>query len=606
VHRYHHARCAIVASLLLLLLVLAISAVPVRASTVFTVNSCDESSFRAVVSNALAAGSGNTVSFGCAGIIGLTSGGGGTVSINRDLTIDGNGHFPTIRDNEPGSPFTVFAIAPTVTNFAVTGLIIAGVPNTPVSGNGGGIYTSGHNVTVTNSSFENLSATVGGGLYNNGGFVTITNSAFLTNRVTGGGGLYNYQGAMTVTNSTFSANSANDGGGIVNNDGTLIVTSSTFTGNAASANLATWPGPPGGGIYSEIHTAGKYATLTNTIVANSTSGDLGGVFFGYNNLIDDAASGASLTDGVNGNIVNHPALLGMPCRCWSVITDVPILPGSQAIDAGAAVGSNFGPNFGTVTATDQRGYARLGTPDIGAVESQGFTLSLISGDHQTAPRAAAFPAPLVVSVSSTLGDQVTGGIVTFTGPASGVGITPSPVTAVIGGNFSSGPNSGANGPASATVTANGMVGAYAVLASVTGANPRFTFHLANAPLFSGISPPSGATSGGGAVALTGQGFGTNAANVSVTFGDVSASVQSVTDTTITVTAPRHAAGAVNVAVTVNGATAALGQGYTYVVVQPLPGPQPTGGSGGPVSPLPLSRPPGTSLTPPPSPLPPPR
>ncbi len=496
-----------------------------------------------------------------------------------------------------------------MTNFVVKGLIIAGVPNAGVSGNGGGILNSGGKVTVTNSSFENLSANAGGGIYNNGGTVTVTNSAFVTDRATtgGGGGLYNYQGTMTVTSSTFSGNRARDGGGIVNTDGTLIVTSSTFTGNAATATAASWPGPPGGGIYSEIHTPGKYATLTNTIVANSTSGsDLGGTFPGYNNLIDDAAVGTGLTDGAHGNIVGHPALLGAPCRCWSVVLDVPILPGSPAIDAGAAVGNNNGPNFGTVPATDQRGYTRLGTADIGAVESQGFTLSLTSGDHQTAPRAAAFPAPLVVSVSSTLGDQVTGGIVTFTGPTTGAGIVPSPVTATIGANCAIGPNCQASGPASAPITANSTVGAYTVVASVSAANPSLTFHLANAPLFTGISPPSGATSGGGTVALTGQGFGTNVANVSVTFGDASALVHSVTDTTIIVTAPAHGAGATDVAVTVNGATATLGQGYTYGVVQPLPGPQPSAGPAVSVSPLPLSRPVGTPLMPSPSPLPLPR
>ncbi|MGI8857291.1 MAG: IPT/TIG domain-containing protein [Thermomicrobiales bacterium] len=602
-HRYHHARRTITVSTLFLLLGLAVPTVSVRAATMFTVGTCDESSFRTAVSDALAAGSGNTVIFGCSGYISLTSVGGGTISIGQKLTIDGNGHFPTIR----GSGFTPFAVSSTVTNFTVNGLIVASVPNAGVSGNGGGIVNNGGKVTVTNSSFENLSATVGGGMYNDGGTVTVTNSAFITNRATGGGGgLYNYYGTMTVTNSTFSGNSANDGGGIVNNDGALIVTSSTFTGNAATAP-ASWPGPPGGGIYSEIHTGGKYTTLTNTLVANSPrGGDLGGAFLGYNNLIDDAASGTGLIDRVYGNIVGHPALLGAPCRCWSVVTDVPILPGSPAIDAGASVGSNVDPRFGTVLATDQRGYARLGTPDIGAVESQGFTMTLTSGDHQSAPRAAAFPAPLVATVSSTLGDQVTGGVVTFTGPDTGAGIVPSPVTAMIGGNFASGPSSGANGPASMPVTANSTVGAYPVIASVSRANPSVTFHLANDPLFTGISPPSGATSGGGAVSLTGHDFGTSAANVSVTFGDASAPVRSVTYTTITVTAPAHGVGAVDMVVTVNGATATLGQGYTYGVVQPLPGPQLPGGSGASVSPLPLSRPPGTPLTPPPSPLPPPR
>ena len=67
-----------------------------------------------------------------------------------------------------------------------------------------------------------------------------------------------------------------------------------------------------------------------------------------------------------------------------------LLPGSPAINAG--------PN-GT-PATDQRGIAYVGAPDLGAFESRGFTLAVSGGGDQTAPLNAAFASPLRVTLSS--------------------------------------------------------------------------------------------------------------------------------------------------------------------------------------------------------------
>ena len=73
--------------------------------------------------------------------------------------------------------------------------------------------------------------------------------------------------------------------------------------------------------------------------------------------------------------------------------------------------------------TDQRGEPRIvnGNVDIGAVESQGYTLTPASGSTpQTALNGTAFTNPLAVTVTpNDANDPVNGGVITFTAPTSG-------------------------------------------------------------------------------------------------------------------------------------------------------------------------------------------
>ncbi len=61
----------------------------------------------------------------------------------------------------------------------------------------------------------------------------------------------------------------------------------------------------------------------------------------------------------------------------------------------------------------------MGGPDIGAFESRGFILAVVSGGDQSTPSGSAFPVPLVVSVVSPFGEPVAGGLVTFAAPVTG-------------------------------------------------------------------------------------------------------------------------------------------------------------------------------------------
>jgi len=140
---------------------------------------------------------------------------------------------------------------------------------------------------------------------------------------------------------------------------------------------------------------------------------------------------------------------------------VPLLPGSPAIDAGD---SAYCP------ATDQRGIARPQGAgcDIGAFESQGFSLAYASGSDQLAALNTTFTNPLVVSVSSAHGEPVDGGRVTFTAPSAGASTNPAVNLAML-----------SSGQASVSVTANDVQGSYSVTASAAGTPTSVSFFLVN-------------------------------------------------------------------------------------------------------------------------------
>ena len=228
------------------------------------------------------------------------------------------------------------------------------VTSSTLSGNlsefGGGITNRG-TATITNSTLSDNSAGQGGGIANSGGTATVTNSTLSNNSSSGnGGGIFSsFNSAVTITNSTLSGNSAsNNGGGIYNTGGTAIVTSSTLSGNSADF---------GGGISNR-----GTATITNSIVANSSGGDLenntpDNFFTGSFNLIGDGQD----LGGLTGTITGDPLLGPLAFNAGPTETHA-LLPGSPAINAGDD----------NVTQTeDQRGLARnFNGVDIGAFELQ--------------------------------------------------------------------------------------------------------------------------------------------------------------------------------------------------------------------------------------------
>ena len=268
-----------------------------------------------------------------------------------------------------------------------------------------------------------------------------------------------------VTDSTLSGNSASgggvvgggSGGGILNN-GTLTVTDSTLSGNAAL---------DGGGISNGFFFTLSELTLANSIFNDPIGGNLAneaaGVItsLGHNLFSDAPAVSRDFTD-----LINTDPLLGPLADNGGPTFTCALLPGSPAIDGGVIVPG---------VTTDQRGVPRPqgAAPDIGAFESRGFTLAIASGDNQSTPAGSAFPAPLVVAVTSPFGEPVAGGRVTFTAPATGASAALAGSNVVID----------ANGRASVTASAIAPSGSYAVAAGSAGAN-SVAFGLTNL-----VAPP---------------------------------------------------------------------------------------------------------------------
>ena len=354
--------------------------------------------------------------------------------------------------------------------------------------NGGGLYNQGGTVSLTNctvsSSVNTVGSTNGGGLCNNGGSLTLTNCTIAGNSAPSGGGLGNLAGTTTLTDCTISGNYGTDGGGLARFGGTLSLTNCTVVGNSSTGgggvstlnggtltltnctvtgNTAAAAGAIGG-----VSLYGGTATLTNTIVTGNSNGDISGSFNGTNNLI-----GAPLTLAPLGDY-------GGPTATEA------LLPGSPAIGAGA---SGAG-----IPTTDQRGQPRTGHVDIGAFQSQGFTLTLVAGSTpQSAAAGSAFAHPLAVAVTAVNSvEPVDGGIISFTAPAAGASAVLSAATAVI-----------ASGQASVTATAGTVAGSYTVTASAAGVSTAASFALTNTPA---AAASVAVVSGSGQTATVATGF----------------------------------------------------------------------------------------------------
>jgi hypothetical protein len=172
------------------------------------------------------------------------------------------------------------------------------------------------------------------------------------------------------------------------------------------------------------------------------------------------------------------------------------------------------------------------------------------------------PAPTVTSISPTSGTTAGGTAVTITGTGflAGASVT-------IGGTAATGVSVANSTSITATTPAHTAGAGNVVVSNTDGQSGTlsngYTYTSPNpAPTVTGISPASGPIAGGTAVTITGTGFLSGA---TVKLGGTSATnVTVVSATSITATAPAHAAGAVSVVITnTDGQSGTLNNGYTY-------------------------------------------
>lgn len=293
--------------------------------------------------------------------------------LNNSSSGDGGGLWSADLVNIINSPFTNNAAGDNgggIFSTAPVNLSDSDFAGNSAGGSGGGLWVQG-GVTTTDSNISGNTATQeGGGIRNDSGTTTLTGSTVAGNRAgTSGGGVWS-SGSTTLVNATIANNfSGQDGGGIRHTGGAISVTNATVSGNAASGS--------GGGMWSD-----GSVTLKNTIIAGNSaidSNDLQGDVVGASdaNLIGDGTGMTGLVDGVNSNQVGTGSL-PIDARLSSLgdyggaTPTMQLLVGSPALDAGL--------NGGGIPANGQRGFARVGAPDIGAQEAGPVLVVTNSGD----------------------------------------------------------------------------------------------------------------------------------------------------------------------------------------------------------------------------------
>ena len=296
--------------------------------------------------------------------------------------------------------------------------------NSATGGNGGGIW-NGSTLSVTETTFTgNSSAFGGGGLHTQSGATsTVTQSTFNGNTGVYGGGINN-GGTLTTGNVTLSGNIVTEAGGGLHNgaNATSNIINATFRGNSAGG---------GSGLYSTG--AGSVVTLTNTLLADSTSENCvmnvdGIVVDGGNNLSDDGTCGLA-GDNIDPMVNTSLADNGGPTFTHALLANSPALGAGNPTVCAAA----------PVSGVDQRNVSRpdpAGEPcDIGAFESSNparaifdFSAATYSADEDAAnptarvnrSRGVTTATSVQITFSNGPAPEATGG----TGPSRDYTNTP--------------------------------------------------------------------------------------------------------------------------------------------------------------------------------------
>ena len=247
----------------------------------------------------------------------------------------------------------------------------ADLTNVTLSGNtgslSGAMFNTNGTVTLTNvtlySNREQAGGYGGGGIsnYDSTANLTLNNVTFSANTAGGGGaGLENAFGAnATLTNVTFSGNVTGNmggaGGGLHTYKATATLTDVTFSGNSAPTSSTS-----GGGIWNENDPA-NHLFLRNVIIANSPAGGNASFQKAPDSNVSNLSSDNTCNFGVGHDNVN--VKLGPLASNGGFTQTHALFPGSPAINAA---------NIALAPSRDQRVHLRVGAPDIGAFEFDGF------------------------------------------------------------------------------------------------------------------------------------------------------------------------------------------------------------------------------------------
>lgn len=247
----------------------------------------------------------------------------------------------------------------------------------------------------------------------------------------------------------------------------------------------------------------------------------------------------------------------------TAVTDASGIATSSAITANDKVGAF------TVTAQAAAGVTT--TFNLTNLTGDAATITVVSGNNQSADAGAAFAAPLKVQVTDAGGNPVPSVVVTFTAPGSGQ-------SATFAGGQKTATTDSTGTATSAVLTANNTAGSYTIAASAGAATPA-TFNLTNKSLaataltvFDGTpqSTAKGSTFAKQFKAKVADQFGNPVAGVTITFTAPSTGASGTfANGQITTTAVSDASGiATASAFTANSTASPAGQQYSVTAVGP--------------------------------------
>ncbi|HNT74232.1 MAG TPA: choice-of-anchor D domain-containing protein [Anaerolineae bacterium] len=248
--------------------------------------------------------------------------------------------------------------------------------------NGGGLFSNGGYVTVTQALIAGNQATGdGGGVCALYGFVTLTGTQVLSNTAgSEGGGVFVWEDLTTIDHTQLSHNAASTGGaGVTVHHGAAILNDSQVFSNTA---------PYGGGVYG----VGGDTVLNRTQVFGNTGDRGGGISIYQGNVIlnETHVFSNSANNGGGVYIDQHPAMLTMnggEIRSNTAITSgggVHMQQGRLALsgtqvrnNAAADDGGGVYVRYGTATLTETQVLTNVTADNGGGIFLYGDNATLI-------------------------------------------------------------------------------------------------------------------------------------------------------------------------------------------------------------------------------------
>jgi len=341
---------------------------------------------------------------------------------------------------------------------------------------------------------------------------------------------------------------------------TSTITSVTDTQNS-TYTLAIGPTANGTGLSQAIYYAKNILGGSNTVTVKFNKAAA------YPDVRILEYSGADPINPVDKTIASTGS--SATANSGSVTTTTPndlIFGAGTTATSFTAAGSGFTSRIINIYGNIAEDKAVTTTGSYNATATTGSAAWIMQLIAFRAPGQTA-PAPTVTSISPTSGTTVGGTAVTITGTGflTGAGVT-------IGGTAATGVSVVNSTSITATTPAHTAGAGNIVVTNTDGQSGTlsngYTYTSPNpVPTVTGIAPATGPAAGGTAITITGTGFLTGA---TVKLGGTSATgVTVVSATSITATAPAHAAGAVSVVVTnTDGQSGTLSNGYTYTSPAP--------------------------------------